>query len=103
MRRLLVLSVGVLLAAATAYAHHSFAKTYAEEKQVSVEDDVVSYEYRNPHTWVYFNVKDQTGVSRRYGAEWSNPRRLGQQGVLATTIRPGDRVIVTGSPSRNSS
>ena len=52
-RRLLILGIGSLLAAATAaYAHHSFARDYAEDKQISLEGDVVSFEYRNPHAWV---------------------------------------------------
>ncbi len=101
-RRLLILGIGAMLAATTAYAHHSFAKTYAEEKQISLEGDVVSFEYRNPHTWVYFTANDGTGVFRKYGAEWSNPRRLEQQGVAGTTLKAGDHVIVTGAPNRSS-
>ena len=76
MKRLFVLGLTSLLAATAAYAHHSFAKEYAEEKQISLEGDVVSFEYRNPHAWVYFTASDGTGVLRKYGAEWANPRRL---------------------------
>ena len=35
-----------------------------------------------------------------YAAEWSSPRRLGRQGVTKGTLKPGDVVIVTGSPGR---
>jgi len=100
-RRLFILAIGSLLAASAAYAHHSFAKEYAEEKQISLEGDVVSFEYRNPHAWVYFTANDGSGVMRKFGAEWANPRRLEQQGVRATDIRAGDHVIVSGSPNRN--
>ena len=100
-RRLLILGVGSLLAASAAYAHHSFARDYAEEKQISLEGDIISFEYRSPHAWVYFNAPDTTGVVRRFGAEWANPRRLEQQGVGASDLRPGDHVIVSGAPSRS--
>ena len=100
-RRLFILAIGSLLAASAAYAHHSFAKEYAEEKQISLEGDVVSFEYRNPHAWVYFTANDGSGVMRKFGAEWANPRRLEQQGVRAADIRAGDHVIVSGSPNRN--
>ena len=100
-RRLVLLGIGALLAATTAYAHHSFAKSYSEEKEVTLEGDVVSFEYRNPHAWVYFTANDGTGVLRKYGAEWANPRRLEQQGVGATAIKTGDHVIVSGAPSRS--
>ena len=100
-RRLLVLGIGALLAATTADAHHSFAKEYAEDRHISLEGDVVSFEFRNPHTWLYFTARDATGVARRYGAEWANPRRLEQQGVAATSLRAGDHVVVTGAPNRS--
>jgi len=101
-RRLLVLGIGSLLAAATAaYAHHSFARDYAEDQQISLEGDVVSFEYRNPHAWVYFTANDGNGVLRKFGAEWANPRRLEQAGVGATDLKAGDHVIVNGAPSRN--
>ena len=100
-RRLVLLGIGALLAATSAYAHHSFARMYHEEKSISLEGEVVSYEYRSPHTWVYFTANDGTDVARKWGAEWSNPRRLEQQGVLASTLKAGDHVIVTGAPNRS--
>ena len=101
MKRLIVLGLGSMLAATAAYAHHSFAKDYAEEKQVSLEGDVISFEYRNPHAWVYVSANDASGVPRKFGAEWANPRRLQQQGIGATDLKPGDHVIVSGAPSRS--
>jgi hypothetical protein len=95
-----VLGLTSLLAATAAYAHHSFARDYAEDRQISLEGDVVSFEYRNPHAWVYFTANDGSGVPRKFGAEWANPRRLEQQGVQAGHIRPGDHVIISGAPSR---
>ena len=100
-KRLFVLGLTSLLAATAAYAHHSFAKEYAEEKQISLEGDVVSFEYRNPHAWVYFTANDGSGVVRKFGAEWANPRRLEQQGVSAADIKAGDHVIISGAPNRN--
>jgi len=100
-KRLLVVGLGSLLAATAAYAHHSFAKDYVEEKQISLEGDVVSFEYRNPHAWVYLTANDSGGVLRKFGAEWDNPRRLEQQGVGATDLKAGDHVIISGAPSRS--
>jgi hypothetical protein len=102
-KRLLVLGLISLLAATAAYAHHSFARDYAEEKQTSLEGDVVSFEYRSPHAWVFFTANDGSGVLRKFGAEWANPRRLEQQGVGASDIKAGDHVIISGAPSRSAS
>jgi len=100
-RRLFLLALGSLMAATAAYAHHSFARDYQEEQMVSLEGDVVSFEYRNPHAWVYFTANDSGGVMRKFGAEWANPRRLEQQGIGASVLKPGDHVIVRGAPSRS--
>ena len=100
-RRLFLLALGLTMAATAAYAHHSFARDYAEDKMISLEGDVVSFEYRSPHAWVYFTANDNSGVLRKFGAEWANPRRLEQQGVRASDLKPGDHVIVSGAPSRS--
>ena len=100
-RRLFLLALGLTMAATAAYAHHSFARDYAEDKMISLEGDVVSFEYRNPHAWVYFTANDGSGVLRKFGAEWANPRRLEQQGVGASDLKAGDHVIVSGAPSRS--
>jgi len=100
-RSLLLMGIGALAMATAADAHHSFAKDYQEEKQVTLEGDIVSFDLRNPHSWVYFNATDGTGVARQYGAEWANRRRLEQQGIAQTSLKAGDHVIVTGAPSRS--
>ena len=62
--------------------------------------DVDAFEYRNPHAWVHFMAPDSTGEMRRYGAEWAGPGRLAREGITKDTLKPGDRVVITGSPGR---
>ena len=100
-RTLLLMGIGALLVATAADAHHSFARDYDEQKQISLEGDVVSFEYKNPHSWVYFTAKDSTGVVRQFGAEWGNPNRLSQSGVTGTSISVGDHVIIAGAPNHS--
>jgi thiamine monophosphate kinase len=37
----------------------------------------------------------------RWAVEWGGGGQLGQQGVTRDTLKPGDHVIITGSPGRN--
>src|SRR5215471_7368530 len=97
--RLFALTVGTILVASAAYAHHSFAKEYNESKSVTLDGQIVSVDLRNPHSWVYFTAKDSPGVERKFGAEWFNLRRLQQTGVTPTTFKVGDHVVVTGAPN----
>jgi hypothetical protein len=81
-------------------AHHSFAAEYFENQTVSVEGEVVQFDYINPHAWVHLMATDEAGVLQRFSAEWSNPRRLKEQGITPESIKPGERVVIRGSPGR---
>ena len=102
-RTLLILALGGVVGSVPAYGHHSFAAYYHEDQTVSVEGQVVELEYRNPHAWLHFMAPDKDGRIQRVSAEWAGTNRLSQQGVTKDTLKPGDRVIVTGSPARNPS
>jgi hypothetical protein len=97
---LLVLLVGAFAAVAPLSSHHSFAAHYFEEQSMTITGDLVEFEYRSPHAWVHVMAPDEGGTMRRYAAEWQNPNRLNQQGITKDTLKPGDRVVVVGSPGR---
>lgn len=97
----LALLIGFGVTSAAASAHHSFSAAYFENQSMSVEGDVVQFDYRNPHAWVHVTVTDERGEMQKFSAEWANPARLKQQGIDADTIQPGDHVVITGSPGRN--
>ena len=82
------------------YAHHSFAATYLEGKTVTIEGQMVQFLFRNPHSFVHVMVKED-GQMVRYAVEWGGTGQLGEQGVSGETLKPGDVIVVTGSPGRN--
>ena len=94
------LIVGVL-AAVPSRAHHSFSEYYLESDTVEIEGLVVEFQYKNPHSWIQIEGQDPFGRRMIYAAEWGSVSSLERQGVLKTTIRPGDRVRVWVSPGRN--
>lgn len=100
-RTLSLLFLAVATAGAPLSAHHSFAAHYFEDQTVSIEGELVEFEYRAPHSWVHVMVKDDSGTPQRYSAEWASPTRLSQRGVTQDTLRAGDRVVLSGSPGRN--
>ena len=87
--------------AGSVYAHHSFAATYAEDKTAKIEGKLVQFTFRNPHSFVQVEVKDENGVVKRWSVEWGGAAQLGSQGLSRDTLRPGDHVIVVGQPGRN--
>jgi hypothetical protein len=98
-----VFGLAVLIGCIPVYAHHSFATYYFEQQSITIKGEVVQFEYKNPHAWVHVMVTDETGQMQKFSAEWANPNRLQQQRITKDTIKPGDYVILTGSPGRNAS
>ena len=86
----------------SAYAHHSFAATYFEDKRVTIEGELVQFLFRNPHSFVHVEAKDaKTGEVLHWSIEWGAAGQLGQQGVTRETLKPGDHVVVVGNPGRS--
>ena len=100
---MLVPRITLLLAltAAPAFAHHSFAATYFEDKKMTVEGNLVQFLFRNPHSFVQVEAPDDSGKMVRWAVEWAGGGQLGQQGVTRETLKPGDHVIIVGNPGRN--
>ena len=100
-RRVLFLVVAVLLAAGSAaYAHHSYAATYDTSKEIKIEGKIVQFMYRNPHSFVHIEAADDKGTLQRWAIEWSGGGQLANQGVTKDSLKVGDRVVITGRPSR---
>ena len=83
------------------YAHHSFAATYLEGQTVTIEGQMLQFLFRNPHSFVHVMVKEEDGQMVRYAVEWGGTGQLGGQGVTRETLKPGDVIVVTGTPGRN--
>ena len=99
-RTLLTLASAIIIAGVTANAHHSFAAYYFEDQSVTLEGVVQEFQLRSPHAILIFTSKDREGRPQTFSAEWGNPRRLSSQGISRDTLKPGDAVVVTGSPGR---
>jgi hypothetical protein len=103
MERLLVAAVAAwtCVFGALAYAHHSFAATYIEDKSVTIEGELVQVLFRNPHSFVHVMAPDKDGKMQRWAIEWGGGAALSGQGVTAASLKPGDKVVVRGQPGRN--
>ena len=101
MRRIILLFIAaVLLAGATAYAHHSYGATYDVSKEVKLQGKLVQFVFRNPHAFVHIEAPDQNGVQQRWAIEWSGTTQLGAAGVTRESLRVGDQITIVGRPSR---
>src|SRR5262245_26010934 len=100
-RRLPVLIIAAaLLSGVSASAHHSMNAQYDVGKQVKLEGTLVQFQFRNPHSFVQVEAPDESGQVVRWSIEWSGSAALTDQGVTRTTLKYGDKVVITGAPSR---
>ena len=100
MRMLFAAVAAAFLIGTAAAAHHSFGATYEIEKQVKLEGTLVQFVYRNPHSFVHIEAPDADGVTQRWAVEWGGTAQLSNQGVNRETLKVGDKVVITGRPSR---
>ena len=102
---LLIVAVASLLAAVPLWAHHSFAGTYIEDAPpTEIRGTLKSFKIQNPHSYVQIEdekLKDKEGNPIRWVVEWGAAAQLATQNVSATTLKSGDKVVVTGAPGRN--
>lgn len=102
MRRRILSAVGIAVAACgvAAQAHHSIAGIYDGSRQVTIEGVIAQFQFINPHPFIVVDVKDANGRAQQWTAEMDNRGELVEVGFDRTTLKPGDRVVVSGSPSR---
>jgi len=99
----LSLALALALCAAAAEAHHSIAGMYDQSRRVTLDGTISQFQFVNPHPFVVVDVKDADGNAQSWKAELDNRWELADVGVTATTLKPGDRVVVIGSPGRDKS
>ena len=91
----------IMAAALPAQAHHSFPATYHVDKNETIQGTVVQFLFRNPHSFVHVMAPDKSGKMVTWAVEWGAGGAL--SGVSGDTLKPGDKVNVTGNPARDAS
>jgi Family of unknown function (DUF6152) len=87
----------------TAPAHHSFASIYDTGKSVTVTGSVREFQFVHPHPFLVVEVRSKSGERQTWRAEMDNRFELEEIGMTENTFRPGDEVVVSGSPGRTQS
>ena len=92
----------LLLAAASAAAHHSFGAEYDGTKPVTLTGVITMVQWTNPHFYFFMDVKDQNGAVANWKFEGYPPPVLNRIGWKRNeTMLPGDTVTVFGWRARD--
>jgi hypothetical protein len=97
--------VGIFIISTSVFAHHGTQVSYDMNKAINVKGVVTKFAWLNPHSQLYFDVKDKNGNVVTWGAEMRAPGNLVAEGYtrkeLLEKLKPGTEVTVTGNPSKS--
>src|SRR5262245_40671376 len=92
--------VGVFIAAVallgphvSLLAHHGGVSF--DEKVISLKVTVTEWVWSNPHCYIKFDVKDESGKVTQWAVETQNPTGMSQLGWARNSFKVGDVITVT--------
>ena len=100
-RQVLQCLAGIGLCVAAMLGHHSLSGVYDTSREITIEGLVSQFQFVNPHPFVTISIKTADEATQQWRLEMDNRSELIQIGMGSGTLKPGDRVIVTGSPGRS--
>ena len=103
-RSKLRLSAAVLLlvAGASAHAHHSSAM-FDKETVREVTATVREFQWTNPHVWIQVMIENEDGEPEEWSIEGGGPNSLFRRGWRPNSFKPGDVIEIKFNPMRDGS
>jgi hypothetical protein len=102
-RLIALASLGVVIAAAPVWAHHSFAAQFDDKAPVTIKGTLSKMEWLNPHTWIHVDVKEPDGKVVTWAIEGATPNSLLRRGLRQSDFPNGVELEVHGYKAKNGS
>jgi len=96
MRLPLLLVIIGMASVTAAWSHHSLAAEFDEKKPVNFTGTFTSIDWRNPHAWIYLDVKDEAGKVVKWQCELGSPNQMARSGWSKDSVKVGEEIIVAG-------
>ena len=97
---LAVVGLAGLWLTAPLLAHHG-AASFDTTRELTLKGSVTEWIWANPHCFLKFDAKDDTGTVRNWAVEVSNPTDMTRLGWARTSFKGGDEVTVTLQPVKS--
>jgi hypothetical protein len=94
----LAVVAGLLLASASALAHHGRALIYDSKIETTVKGTVTEFSWSNPHVQIGIDAVDAKGTHRQWLLETSSTPIMSTKGWSRKVLKVGDNVTITFNP-----
>ena len=94
------MTVFALGGARWASAHHSHSM-FDTSREATITGTVTSFVFRNPHVFLYVDVKSSSGAIQSWSVEMSNISNMERRGIYASTFKVCDLVTVKVNPLKD--
>ena len=92
----------ILLISAPSLSHHNYRMRYNAEQIITLEGIVTQVDWKNPHIEIFIDVEED-GEIFSWVLPTAAPRVASRNGMTAETVAVGERIVISGWPSRNGS
>jgi hypothetical protein len=92
----LLLSLG-----GSAFAHHGFVLWFDMSRSVTVKGTVTSFDWTNPHAYIFLDVKNEKGAVEKWRIELGAVGMLARAGWRKDTLKSGDEITAIGNPAKD--
>src|SRR5260370_28042577 len=99
---LIAMAVGAFALSTPMYAHHG-ASAYDTKKLTTLKATVTDWQFMNPHSELFLDVKGADGKVEKWSAEAASMVTMSRLGWTKTLFKPGDQITVVGNRARNGS
>jgi hypothetical protein len=86
----------LLMAVTPMAAHHAFAAEFDSTKPIKFHGTVTKFEWVNPHSWIYVDVKGEDGKVVNWMFELGAPGAMLRQGWKKDSVSIGTEVDIAG-------